>query len=81
MKQALHSAPAPHAIHCGDSVFLAGQSGADPAPMQLVDGVAAGAQRVIQNHRQAVVGAAGARRDHAVKVTVLLARLAALRAR
>ncbi len=54
MKQALHSAAAPLANHCGDCVCLPGQSGLDPAPTQRVDGVAAGAQRLIQNHLQAV---------------------------
>ena len=76
MKQAIHTAAAPQAIgtysqaiRCGDTVYLSGQIGLDPASMQLVDGIDAQIHRVFQN-LQAVAAEAGARLDHAVKVTV-----------
>jgi len=82
MKQAIHTAAAPQAIgtysqaiRCGDTVYLSGQIGLDPASMQLVDGVDAQIHRVFQN-LQAVAVEAGARLDHAVKVTVYLTDLA-----
>ena len=81
MKQAIHTAAAPQAIgtysqaiRCGDTVYLSGQIGLDPASMQLVDGVDAQIHRVFQN-LQAVAAEAGARLDHAVKVTVYLTDL------
>lgn len=81
MKYALHSAAAPpaigtysQAIRRGDSVYLSGQIGLDPASMQLVDGVDAQAHRAFQN-LQAVAAEAGARLDHAVKVNVYLTDL------
>ena len=81
MKQALHTAAAPQAIgtysqaiRCGDSVYLSGQIGLDPASMQLVDGIDAQIHRVLQN-LQAVAAEAGAELDHAVKVTVYLTDL------
>lgn len=81
MKQAIHTAAAPQAIgtysqaiRCGDSVYLSGQIGLDPASMQLVDGVDAQIHRVFQN-LQAVATEAGARLDHAVKLTVYLTDL------
>ena len=82
MKQAIHTAAAPQAIgtysqaiRCGDTVYLSGQIGLDPASMQLVDGIDAQIPRVFQN-LQAVAAEAGARLDHAVKVTVYLTDLA-----
>ena len=81
MKQAIHTAAAPQAIgtysqaiRCGDTVYLSGQIGLDPASMQLVDGIDAQIHRVFQN-LQAVATEAGARLDHAVKVTVYLTDL------
>ncbi len=81
MKQAIHTAAAPQAIgtysqaiRCGDSVYLSGQIGLDPASMQLVDGVDAQIHRVFQN-LQAVAKEAGAGLDHAVKLTVYLTDL------
>ena len=52
-------------------MYLSGQIGLDPASMQLVDGVDAQIHRVFQN-LQAVAAEAGARLDHAVKLTVYL---------
>jgi reactive intermediate/imine deaminase len=81
MKQAIHTAAAPQAIgtysqaiRCGDTVYLSGQIGLDPASMQLVDGIDAQIHRVLQN-LQAVAAEVGARLDHAVKVTVYLTDL------
>ena len=82
MKQPIHTAAAPQAIgtysqavHCGDSVYLSGQIGLDPATMQLVEGIDAQIHRVFQNLK-IVARAAGSTLDHAVKVTVYLKDLA-----
>ena len=81
MKQPIHSAAAPQAIgtysqgiRCGETVYLSGQIGLDPATMQLVDGADAQIHRVFQN-LQAVAAAAGGSLDHAVKLTVYLTDL------
>ena len=78
MKQPIHTAAAPQAIgtysqaiRCGETVYLSGQIGLDPATMQLVEGVDAQIHRVFQNLR-AVATEAGSSLDHAVKVTVYL---------
>ena len=82
MKQPIHTTAAPQAIgtysqaiRCGDSVYLSGQIGLDPATMQLVEGVDAQIHRVFQN-LQAVAAAAGGSLDHAVKLTAYLTDLA-----
>jgi reactive intermediate/imine deaminase len=82
MKQAIHTAAAPQAIgtysqaiRCGDSIYLSGQIGLDPATMQLVDGIEAQIHRVFRN-LQAVAQEAGLGLDHAVKLTVYLTDLA-----
>ena len=81
MKQPIHTAAAPQAIgtysqaiRCGETVYLSGQIGLDPATMQLVEGVDAQIHRVFQN-LQAVAAAAGGNLDHAVKLTVYLTDL------
>ena len=81
MKQPIHTAAAPQAIgtysqaiRCGETVYLSGQIGLDPATMQLVEGVDAQIHRVFQNLR-AVAVAAGGSLDHAVKLTVYLTDL------
>jgi reactive intermediate/imine deaminase len=81
-KQAIQTSAAPaaigpysQAIRAGDTVYLSGQIGLDPATGQLVDGVEAQAHRVLQNLR-AVAEAAGGTLDDIVKVTLLLADLA-----
>lgn len=81
MKQPIHTAAAPQAIgtysqaiRCGETVYLSGQIGLDPATMQLVEGIDAQIHRVFQN-LQAVAAEAGCSLDHAVKVTVYLADL------
>lgn len=81
MKQPIHTVAAPQAIgaysqaiRCGETVYLSGQIGLDPATMQLVEGIDAQIHRVFQN-LQAVAAEAGCSLDHAVKVTVYLADL------
>ena len=82
MKQAIHTAAAPQAIgtysqaiRCGDTVYLSGQIGLDPATMQLVDGIDAQIHRVFQN-LQAVARPKPARASiDAVKLTVYLTDL------
>jgi reactive intermediate/imine deaminase len=59
----------------GNTVYLAGQIGLDPATMQLVDGIDAQIHRVFANLR-AVAEAAGSSLADAVKVTVYLTDLA-----
>jgi reactive intermediate/imine deaminase len=63
------------AVRCGDTVYLSGQIGLDPATMQLVEGIDAQIERVFANLK-AVASAAGASLDHAVRVTIYLTDLA-----
>lgn len=63
------------AIRAGDTVYLSGQIGLDPATGQLVDGIEAQVERVFQNLR-AVAAAAGGSLDDMVRVTVYLTDLA-----
>lgn len=81
MKKPIHTAAAPQAIgtysqaiRCGETVYLSGQIGLDPATMQLVEGVDAQIHRVFRNLR-AVATEAGGSLDHAVKLTVYLTDL------
>lgn len=81
-KTAIHTADAPQAIgtysqavRCGDTVYLAGQIGLDPATMQMVDGIDAQIHRVFRNLR-AVAAAAGGGMDDFAKVNVYLTDLA-----
>ena len=78
MKQPIHTAGAPQAIgtysqaiRCGDTAYLSGQIGLDPATMQLVEGIDAQIHRVFQNLK-AVATEAGGGLDHATKLTVYL---------
>ncbi len=80
-KQAIHSQDAPaaigpysQAIRTGNTVYLSGQIGLDPASGQLVEGLEAQAHRVLQNVR-AVARAAGGSMDDIVKLTLLMADL------
>jgi reactive intermediate/imine deaminase len=80
-KQAIHTADAPKAIgtysqavRCGDTVYLAGQIGLDPATMQMTDGIDAQIHRVFKN-LQAVAAAAGGTLDDCAKVNVYLTDL------
>jgi len=63
------------AVRCGDTVYLSGQIGLDPASMQLVEGIDAQIERVFANLK-AVAAAAGASLDHAARVTIYLTDLA-----
>ena len=81
-KQTVHTPDAPQAIgtysqaiRAGNTVYLSGQIGLDPATMQLVEGIDAQIHRVFRNLR-AVAAAAGANLDDAVKLTVFLSELA-----
>ena len=78
-KEAIHSKNAPaaigpysQAIRAGDTVYLSGQIGLDPATGQLVEGLEAQTRRVFDNMR-AVALEAGGDLDDIVKLTLLLA--------
>ena len=80
-KQALHTAAAPaaigtysQAVRCGDTVYLSGQIGLDPATMQMADGIDAQIQRVFENLKAVAVAAGGGMDDFA-KVNVYLTDL------
>ena len=63
------------AVRCGDTVYLSGQIGLDPATGQLVEGIDNQVQRVFANLK-AVADAAGASLGDVVKLTVYLTDLA-----
>lgn len=63
------------AVRAGDTVYLSGQIGLDPATMQLVDGFEAQTVRVFDNLK-AVAEAAGASLGDAVKLNIYLTDLA-----
>lgn len=63
------------AIRAGDTVYISGQLGLDPATMQMAEGVEAQAHRVFRN-LAAIADAAGLKLDHAVRMTVYLTDLA-----
>ena len=63
------------AVRCGDTVYLSGQIGLDPATGQLVDGIDSQIQRVFGNLK-AVADAAGASLGDVAKLTVYLTDLA-----
>lgn len=67
--------PYSQAVKAGNTVYLSGQIGLDPATMQLVEGVEAQAQRVFENLK-AVAEAAGGSLNDAVKVNIYLTDLA-----
>jgi reactive intermediate/imine deaminase len=86
VKQPIQSRDAPAAIGtysqavrvrggAGDTVYLSGQIGLDPASMQLADGIEAQTHRVFRN-LAAVADASGLSLDHAVRMTVYLTDLA-----
>jgi len=81
-KQAIHSKHAPAAlgpysqgVRAGNTVYLSGQIGLDPASANLVEGIDAQTHQVFKNLR-AVAQAAGGELDDIVKLTILLADLA-----
>lgn len=63
------------AVQAGDTVYLSGQIGLDPASMQMVEGIDAQIVRVFDNLK-AVCEAAGASLADAVKLNVYLTDLA-----
>ena len=63
------------AVQAGNTIYLAGQIGLDPASMQLLDGIDAQTVRVFENLK-AVAAAAGATLNDAVKFTIYLTDLA-----
>jgi reactive intermediate/imine deaminase len=62
------------AVRAGDTLYLSGQIGLDPATMQMAEGVEAQTHRVFRN-LAAVADAAGMSLDHAVRMTVYLTDL------
>ena len=82
MKTAIRTADAPaaigtysQAIRAGDTVYLSGQIGLDPATMQMAEGVDAQIHRVFRN-LAAVADAAGLDLGRTVRMTVYLTDLA-----
>ncbi|CAG0975796.1 aminoacrylate peracid reductase [Methylophilaceae bacterium] len=80
-KQIIHTDGAPQAIgtysqavKVGDTVYLSGQIGLDPASMQLVEGIEAQVHRVFRNLR-AVTEAAGGSMADIVKLNIFLTDL------
>ncbi|MDK9723308.1 MAG: RidA family protein [Sterolibacteriaceae bacterium MAG5] len=63
------------AVKAGNTVYMSGQIGLDPATMQMVDGIDAQIVRVFENLK-AVAEAAGATLDDAVKFNIYLTDLA-----
>ena len=77
-RQPIHTDDAPRAIgaysqaiRAGNTIYLSGQIGLEPATMTLAEGIDAQIDQVLRNLR-AVAAAAGATLDDAVKVTVFL---------
>jgi len=66
--------PYSQGIRTGQTVYLSGQLGLDPATGNLADGIEAQTHRVFGNLR-AVAQAAGGQLDDIVKLTILLADL------
>ncbi|BCM23797.1 MAG: RidA family protein [Methylophilaceae bacterium] len=62
------------AVKVGDTVYLSGQIGLDPATMQMVDGIEAQVHRVFTNLK-AVAEAAGGSLNDVVKLNVFLTDL------
>src|SRR3954471_16659039 len=59
------------AVRVGDTVYMSGQIGLDPATMQMVEGIDAQIVRVFENLK-AVAQAAGASLNDAVKFNIYL---------
>ena len=82
MKTAIQTREAPgaigtysQAVRAGDTLYLSGQIGLDPATMQMAEGMEAQTHRVFRN-LAAVADAAGMSLDQAVRMTVYLTDLA-----
>ncbi|WP_310452455.1 RidA family protein [Sulfuritalea sp.] len=63
------------AVQVGNTVYMSGQIGLDPATMQMVEGIEAQIVRVFENLK-AVAEAAGATLNDAVKLNIYLTDLA-----
>jgi len=81
MKTWIQTAEAPaaigtysQAVHVGDTVYVSGQIGLDPATMQMVEGIEAQIHRVFKN-LAAIAHAAGLGLDRSVRMTVYLTDL------
>ena len=80
-KQIIHTEAAPaaigsysQAVRTGDTVYLSGQIGLDPASMQMANGIVGQIHRVFQN-LQAVAVAAGGSLEDMVKLNLYLTDL------
>ncbi|MDD2775273.1 MAG: RidA family protein [Gallionella sp.] len=62
------------AVKVGDTVYLSGQIGLDPASMQMVEGIEPQIHRVFQNLRAVTVAAGGSLAD-VVKLNIFLTDL------
>ncbi len=62
------------AVQVGNTVYMSGQIGLDPATMQMVEGIEAQIERVFQNLK-AVAEAAGGTLNDAVKFNIYLTDL------
>ena len=67
--------PYSQAVQAGDTVYLSGQIGLDPATMQMAEGIDAQIARVFENLK-AVAAAAGGSLADAVKVNIYVTDLA-----
>lgn len=67
--------PYSQGIRAGELVFTAGQIGIDPQGGELLDGVAAQAERALRN-LAAILDAAGTTLERVVKTTIFLADMA-----
>jgi len=63
------------AVKVGNTIYMSGQIGLDPASMQMVEGIEAQIVRVFENLK-AVANAAGATLNDAVKFNIYLTDLA-----
>ena len=82
MKTAIQTRDAPEAIgtysqgvRAGETIYLSGQIGLDPATLQMAEGIEGQTHRVFRN-LAAVAAAAGLSLDHAARMTVYLTDLA-----
>lgn len=82
MKTVIQTSDAPaaigaysQAVRAGDTLYVSGQIGLDPASMQLVEGIEPQIHRVFQN-LAAIAKAAGFGLERAVRMTVYLTDLA-----
>jgi len=80
-KQVIHTDAAPKAIgtysqavRCGETVYLSGQIGLDPATMEMAAGIEPQIRRVLENLK-AVAAASGGSLDDIVRLTVYLTDL------